>query len=145
MQITYQQTIEVKAVGERVFELLSDIESLHKIWSVLGPAEDNNAGPAELGDTWLFSQQHGGEPCDVEYEVADLRAGELIEWVGTSPYGTCTYTWRIEQISGGSRLTLGVCSNLPAATDGATARTFEVNSKDETLAALQRIKKRAES
>ena len=144
MQTTYQQTIQIDATPEQIFSVLSDIRNLHTLLEVLGPAQDFHGDAIEVGDTWLLPQMHGGDPTDIEYEVTELNQNAMMELVGTSPYGICTYTWSIDRNPTAPGLTLDVCSELPEATDVTTANAFILNSKDWTSSALQRIKARAE-
>ena len=144
MQTKYEQTINIEAESWRIFETLADIPNLHTILNVQGPAENYDHLALEIGYMWVFPQIHGCELCDIEYEVTALNPPSLMEWVGTSQYGTCTYLWRIKQITGASKVTLKVCSKLPESSTNVTCQAFLVNSKEWTWSNLQRLKEHAE-
>jgi uncharacterized protein YndB with AHSA1/START domain len=98
-------TLHLDAAPAEVFHLLTEPEQL-AVWNhAFDHAERLDEGPLGVGSRVRVRARVDGRPADLELEIVDLRAPELLELVGRSDAVRTRARVTVRAADGGSEVT----------------------------------------
>jgi uncharacterized protein YndB with AHSA1/START domain len=142
-----EQSIDISAPIERVWELLTDLERLEDWVSIHREFPEPPPADVQEGTTFQQTLTVAGTPFAVEWTAVEVDGPQRLSWQGTGPAGaTADTTYGLSNENGGTRFTYRNEFKLPAGEIGEAAGSVVSGyAEREAGASLARLKQLAEA
>lgn len=132
---TQTATRDIPAEPDRVWKVLTDVESASQVRSSVRDVEKTSEGPFRIGSRWRQTGRVDGQDVTQEVEVTEVEALGKAVLVARGEGGERTTTYRLEALHPGTRLTAtvegGVASSSAEGAGGVLRKAF--NAVTSTL------------
>lgn len=136
---------DIQAEPDRVWKVLTDVESAPQALSNVSSVDKISDGPFRIGSRWHETRTIGGQNVSHEVEVTDVEALGKATLVARGEGAARTTTYRLEALHPGTRLTVhveGGDAPVPEGIGGVLRRAVDAVTstlgRDEPDAELER-------